>query len=159
MDPFRSLSWFPVSAHLDGLVVTLLLRLQEGIIRTNCFDSVDRTNMAQFVISRRVLELILCHVDLMLRRPGLTLELAFPNEDAALRDVWAENGDELCRWYAGSRAMKSSYTRTGRISVLGLMDDATKGVGRYFRNCFAVSFVSFPADSLVRFHRFRSWVR
>ena len=33
------------------------LRLQNGVVRTNCVDCLDRTNAAQFVIGKRVLGL------------------------------------------------------------------------------------------------------
>lgn len=41
----------------NGGTETSILRLQNGVARTNCIDCLDRTNAAQFVIGKRVLGL------------------------------------------------------------------------------------------------------
>ena len=68
----------PVLQVLPSLLLPASTGDQEGVVRTNCFDSLDRTNMVQTFLARRVLEVVLCHIDLMLQRPGLDLQLAFP---------------------------------------------------------------------------------
>uniref|UniRef100_A0A061RQS1 Phosphoinositide phosphatase family protein n=1 Tax=Tetraselmis sp. GSL018 TaxID=582737 RepID=A0A061RQS1_9CHLO len=120
-----------VEPHLDSTGIFFqsggeVRQRQGGVVRTNCFDSLDRTNMAQAVLAGRVLG----------RALGL---LGVPGQSALpepLRRLWAEHGDELARQYAGTGAMKSHFTRTGRVSLLGLADDLRKATLRYFRNCF-----------------------
>lgn len=77
---------------------------QVGVVRVNCFDSLDRTNMAQATLARRTLEMVLTRLGLMMARPGVTLASVYQLEDAALRVKWADHGDELAREYAGSGA-------------------------------------------------------
>jgi len=110
---------------------------QRGVVRANCFDSLDRTNMAQQVMAARALEMALIRTDLLLERPGLHLDLAYRLEERALRCAWADHGDDLAMQYAGSGAMKSSYTRRGVVTLKSFAEDIAKVVARYFINAFA----------------------
>lgn len=49
---------------------------------------------------------------------------------SAHRILWADNGDRLSKIYAGTGALNSSATRSGKKSFAGLLSDATKSVGR-----------------------------
>ena len=107
---------------------------QGGAFRTNCIDTLDRTNVVQGLLARRALE----HV---LRRQGVlageeTLALTFPAVEPAFRAMWADHGDEISRQYAGTGAMKSAFTRTGKRDLAGLLDDGAKSLTRYFLNNF-----------------------
>ena len=53
------------------------------------------------------------------------------------RLAWADHGDDISRQYAGTGALKSGFTRTGRRSAGGLLDDGAKSAVRYLRNNFA----------------------
>jgi hypothetical protein len=35
-------------------------REQSGVVRTNCIDSLDRTNVAQFIVARAALSCMVC---------------------------------------------------------------------------------------------------
>ena len=50
--------------------------------------------------------------------------------DLAFRVVWADHGDEVSRQYAGTGAMKSAFTRTGKRDLWGLLDDGAKSLTR-----------------------------
>jgi hypothetical protein len=107
---------------------------QKGVFRTNCIDTLDRTNVVQGLLARRSLE----HV---LRRQGLlsneeTLAGCFPAAEVAFRVMFADHGDEISRQYAGTGAMKSAFTRTGKRDLAGLLDDGAKSLTRYFLNNF-----------------------
>jgi adenine-specific DNA methylase len=52
------------------------------------------------------------------------------------RELWAENGDALSRIYAGTGALNTSFTRTGKRTFAGLLADATKSVARSYINNF-----------------------
>lgn len=51
-------------------------------------------------------------------------------------NIWADNGDWLSKIYAGTGALKSSYTRNGKQSLFGFLDDAAKSVGRFYISNF-----------------------
>lgn len=52
------------------------------------------------------------------------------------RELWAENGDALSRIYAGTGALNTSFTRTGKRTLAGVLADATKSVSRAYINNF-----------------------
>lgn len=53
-----------------------------------------------------------------------------------LNDMWADNGDQLSRIYTGTGALKSGFTRTGKRTIAGFMDDAKKSATRFYVNTF-----------------------
>lgn len=55
---------------------------------------------------------------------------------AAHRELWADNGDRLSKIYAGTGAINTSATRTGKKTFAGLLSDATKSVSRAYINNF-----------------------
>lgn len=99
---------------------------QVGIFRTNCLDCLDRTNMVQQLISKYALELF-CMVYKL--SPGQDLW----NKHNFL---WADNGDQLSQIYAGTNALKTSFTRSGKMNIAGALADVTKSVGRMYINNF-----------------------
>lgn len=60
--------------------------------------------------------------------------LAMLIADAAA--VWADHGDIISKAYAGTGALKSDYTRTGKRTREGLLQDGVNGAVRYIRNNF-----------------------
>lgn len=42
----------------------------------------------------------------------------------------------MCRQYAGTGALKSGFTRTGKRTLAGLLDDGVKSMTRYYLNNF-----------------------
>lgn len=100
---------------------------QEGIFRTNCLDCLDRTNLIQTIISQMALEFFLSHRD----------ERATPDFWMRHSSMWADNGDALSKIYAGTGALKSSFTRHGKMSIAGAIADARKSATRLYINNFA----------------------
>ncbi|KAH9272398.1 hypothetical protein BASA83_005203 [Batrachochytrium salamandrivorans] len=87
---------------------------QTGVFRTNCLDCLDRTNVIQTYISRQML-------DAHLSRFGI--QLNFSDQDLwtrAFNGLWAD----------------SSYTRNGKQTMLGYLDDAAKSVNRFYVSNF-----------------------
>ena len=99
---------------------------QEGVFRTNCLDCLDRTNLVQTMISRMALESFL--------RQGKERG----QNDFWMRhsSLWADNGDALSKIYAGTGALKSSFTRHGKMSLAGAFADARKSATRIYMNNF-----------------------
>ena len=50
--------------------------------------------------------------------------------------LWADHGDDISRQYAGTGALKSGFTRTGKRTTFGLLDDGVKSIVRYYLNNF-----------------------
>eukprot|EP01033_Poteriospumella_lacustris_P000157 gene158-104_t len=111
------------------------LVFQRTIIRSNCVDCLDRTNVMQATIARWVL---LQQLALVLDRFSTTnskaLSLPASTLEQQFRSAWADNGDHLSKLYAGSRAMKRDVTRTGKRTRRGMMDDAVSFAQRYLAN-------------------------
>lgn len=107
---------------------------QSGVFRTNCIDTLDRTNVVQGLLARKTLEQLLCERGLL--NPGETFDKVNASFETLFRSIWADHGDEISRQYAGTGAMKSAFTRTGKRDVSGLMDDGIKSLTRYYLNNF-----------------------
>lgn len=60
-----------------------------------------------------------------------------PTLDKALRYAWADHGDSASQHYAGTGALKSGFTRTGKRTLDGYADDGWKSCVRYYKNNFA----------------------
>ncbi|KAF8463265.1 SacI homology domain-containing protein [Kalaharituber pfeilii] len=99
---------------------------QEGIFRSNCLDCLDRTNLVQGILSQLAIESFLYH-----RQDSVGPD--FWMRHSAL---WADNGDALSKIYAGTGALKSSFTRHGKTSLGGLIADARKSATRMYINKF-----------------------
>lgn len=109
----------------DGSTTAILQ--QRGVFRTNCLDCLDRTNLVQTVISSAVLESFLL-------QQGVTLSSQI---DIRHSSLWADNGDALSKIYAGTGAIKSSFTRHGKMSLAGALADARKSATRLYINNFS----------------------
>ncbi|KAJ8086868.1 Inositol-1,4,5-trisphosphate 5-phosphatase 1 [Marasmius tenuissimus] len=110
-------------ARTDDLVTD-----QRGIFRTNCLDCLDRTNFVQDILSRMSLEQYL----LLVHREWIHFHSLWTHH----RELWAENGDALSRIYAGTGALNTSFTRSGKRTLAGVLSDATKSVSRAYINNF-----------------------
>ncbi|PGH18755.1 hypothetical protein AJ79_00168 [Helicocarpus griseus UAMH5409] len=104
---------------------TVLLQ-QNGVFRTNCLDCLDRTNLVQTIISQMALETFLI-------QQGGVIPGDFWRRHSTL---WADNGDNLSKIYAGTGALKSSYTRHGKMSIAGAFADMRKSATRLYVNAF-----------------------
>lgn len=122
----RSMDQFGIAAveKVSGFAI----EQQHGVFRVNCLDCLDRTNYVQEVLSTIALRRFLSnHGSVLLNSPTLW---------AAHRELWADNGDRLSKTYAGTGALNTSATRSGRKTFAGLISDATKSVGRAYINNF-----------------------
>lgn len=101
-------------------------------------DCLDRTNVVQSVFSG-----IITNVQLrMLGLPGKAEKAKTfdPFLDAKLehifRNSWADNADSMSILYTGTPALKTDFTRTGKRSSAGAMQDGRNSMVRYFINNF-----------------------
>ena len=100
---------------------------QTGLIRTNCMDCLDRTNVVQSGLAQRALE------------EGLQMEgseFIIGNDTAtqSFNSLWADNGDAISKQYSSTAALKSDYTRTRKRTYRGAVNDLSLTMSRYFNN-------------------------
>jgi hypothetical protein len=100
---------------------------QTGAFRVSCLDCLDRTNVVQSAFARYMLIVQLERIGVHL---GSTKEERDELFDFAFNDSWANNGDMISQIYAGTRALKGDFTRTGKRNLMGMMNDATNSVYR-----------------------------
>eukprot|EP00834_Sanchytrium_tribonematis_P001296 NODE_30_length_37342_cov_0.449507.p23 type:complete len:174 gc:universal NODE_30_length_37342_cov_0.449507:15169-15690(+) len=107
-------------------VTNAILKQQMSIIRTNCMDCLDRTN----VIQTQIAWVVLTNQFLKL---GVQLH-EYPELSQIFKNMWADNGDQISRCYAGTNAMKNDFTRNGQRDITGFAKDASSSVQRLYLN-------------------------
>ncbi|GJD03026.1 Phosphoinositide phosphatase [Colletotrichum higginsianum IMI 349063] len=107
---------------------------QTSVMRTNCMDCLDRTNVVQSMFARHMLDRIFEEMGLMTR--GSSFRDEDPAFEHMFRNLWADNADVVSCSYSGTGAMKTDVTRTGNRTKVGALQDARIGVTRYFKNNF-----------------------
>ncbi|KAJ3122412.1 inositol polyphosphate 5-phosphatase [Nowakowskiella sp. JEL0407] len=124
----QTISSFGYFCSVDGDPVLF----QDGVIRVNCLDCLDRTNFVETSIGKTVLENYL-------RTIG-RINILNDSFWSAVLELWADNGDWLSRIYAGTGALKTAATRKTKATVLGnlsgMLDDAVKSANRFYTNTF-----------------------
>ncbi|XP_045780759.1 phosphatidylinositide phosphatase SAC2 isoform X2 [Maniola jurtina] len=122
---------------------------QNGVFRVNCIDCLDRTNVVQTAIAKYVLELQLCRLGL--GTPGCGLP---PSLRQAFLTMWADSGDLVSRQYAGTKALKGDYTRTGERKFTGMMKDGVASANRYYLSTFKDALRQVAIDVMTGESRF-----
>ncbi|KAI0598970.1 putative SAC1 protein [Biscogniauxia sp. FL1348] len=107
---------------------------QTSVVRTNCMDSLDRTNVVQSMLARWTLDRMF--VDLGLLQKGETFSTADPAFEFLFRNLWADNADTVSKAYSGTGAMKTDLTRLGKRTKAGTFQDGKVAVMRYYLNNF-----------------------
>ena len=116
-----------------------ILQIQKGTFRSNCMDCLDRTNVVQGVFCRFVAHNQLNRMDLVdLPSGGLKSPFEkFPDAlEEAFREGWTNNADIMSYLYTGTPALKTDFTRTGKRTYQGAMNDGINAVTRYYINNF-----------------------
>ncbi|XXG44491.1 hypothetical protein AAC387_Pa01g4281 [Persea americana] len=110
-----------------------ILLEQTGVVRANCIDCLDRTNVTQSYLARKSL-------NSQLQR----MEVLSPNECISMyvdiyekfKILWADQGDEISLEYSGTLALKGDLVRFGRQTLSGLIKDGMSALSRYYQNNF-----------------------
>ncbi|KAK3684744.1 SacI homology domain-containing protein [Podospora appendiculata] len=126
------------TVEVDGLVTAK----QSGVLRTNCMDCLDRTNVCQSSFAKHML-------DLQLRAEGFDMAAQFDQENAWFNTLWADNGDAISKQYASTGAMKGDYTRTRKRNYRGALTDAGLSLTRLFNGMFNDFFLQTTIDFLL----------
>ena len=56
------------------------------------------------------------------------------------KNAWADNANACAKQYAGTGALKTDFTRTGKRTQLGLIMDGWNSLIRYYKNNFSDGF-------------------
>lgn len=144
-DRFRATKWFERAN--DGKVTNW----QVGVIRTNCMDNLDRTNVVQSLLARRSIMYQLGKV------PQITAQTALDSPyrsfEKIFKAVWANNADAVSMGYAGTPALKTDFTRTGKNTLKGKINDGIHSMVRYYKNNLTDGIKQDAIDLLVGNHK------
>ncbi|PVU96844.1 hypothetical protein BB561_000942 [Smittium simulii] len=116
---------------------------QFGVFRVNCLDCLDRTNIVQSEIVRYVFSIVL------LERLSIELQINPSAVNSILTQLLVESGNALSMLYAGSLALKTGVTATGKSGISGFFSDASKTIGRFVQNNFSDKNKQAMIDTMV----------
>ena len=119
----KMFNYFAMNANGD------VISWQTGVVRTNCLDSLDRTNVVQTRIAYELLKYQLDVIGFNLTQFANVNNLlsnesffcSYQENDVILqsfKDSWAVNGDLISIQYTGSESCKSSITRFGKSEFM-----------------------------------------
>lgn len=133
--------------NLDSFGETILEKgvakqSQKGIIRTNCMDCLDRTNVAQSAFGQYMLQK-------ELQDEGYQIDLIHDETTQWFNSLWADNGDAISRQYAGTAALKGDFTRTRKRNYRGALNDLGLTLNRYYNNMVNDFFSQAVIDLLI----------
>jgi hypothetical protein len=125
MDTLGSkLDEFGDTVEIDGQRISK----QSGVLRTNCMDCLDRTNVVQSAVARRALEM-------QLKTEGIDLSLQKDQTTEWFNTLWADNGDAISKQYASTAALKGDFTRTRKRDYKGALTDMGLSISRLYSGC------------------------
>ena len=129
---------FGATIEVDGQVQ----KKQQGVLRTNCMDCLDRTNVVQSACGQRALEQ-------HLREEGFPISLQTDKTTQWFNSLWADNGDAISKQYSSTAALKGDYTRTRKRDYRGAINDFGLTISRYFNNIVNDYFSQAAIDFLL----------
>eukprot|EP01018_Ginkgo_biloba_P015820 Gb_04918 [translate_table: standard] len=106
---------------------------QKGIIRINCIDCLDRTNVTQSLLGQKSLDSQLQQIGLFSSSESISQYADFHGQ---FKILWANHGDEISLQYSGTHALKGDFVRYGRQTVAGFIKDGFNALARYYLNNF-----------------------
>ncbi|KAI8580280.1 hypothetical protein K450DRAFT_280022 [Umbelopsis ramanniana AG] len=144
----RKMRWDRISLLLDQLEPELvkqsycffdasnlknpvLQKTQTSVVRTNCMDCLDRTNVVQSTLARHVLNQQLRDIKVLDVKEKIEEHEDFM---VSFRNIWADNADAVSFTYSGTGALKTDYTRTGQRTKAGALQDFSNSATRYVKN-------------------------
>ena len=110
------------------------ISLQNGVVRTNCIDCIDRTNVFQQILGIAVMVIQLRHMGINEQFPENENEGIY----GVLKELYIKLGHELANQYTGSLALKQTITDHRNIidKMLDSFYEVFISVKRIFINYF-----------------------
>ncbi|CCD22538.1 uncharacterized protein NDAI_0A03810 [Naumovozyma dairenensis CBS 421] len=122
----------------NGSATGEVITEQHRVVRTNCMDCLDRTNVVQSIISQWVLQIQLEACGVVVGG-GENVIMNWTEDKKLLRifqNLWADNANSVSLSYSGTKALKTDFTRTGKRTYLGAFNDFINSASRYYQNNF-----------------------
>ncbi|CDY16288.1 BnaC01g23230D [Brassica napus] len=138
-DEFEKQGYFLVDAEGN------ILEEQKGVIRSNCIDCLDRTNVTQNYMAQKSLNLQLQRIGVLDSAECVSM---FEDDYTKFRTIWAQQGDEISLQYAGTYALKGDLVRYGKQTVSGAIKDGISAMSRYYLNNFQDGVRQASSDAL-----------
>ncbi|KAJ9663717.1 phosphatidylinositol-3,5-bisphosphate 5-phosphatase [Neophaeococcomyces mojaviensis] len=108
------------------------LKIQKGVVRTNCIDCLDRTNAAQFVIGKKALGYQLQALGII---EGTVVE--FDSDAVTLfTNMWQDHGDTIAIQYGGSHLVNTMSTYRKINQWTSHTRDMVESFKRFYNNSF-----------------------
>ena len=92
------------------------------MVRTNCLDCLDRTNVIQTKISIKVFE------PLLASEGGRAADIG-----KLMTQIWAYSGDFISKIYAGTNAVLQSLAHQNKQSIFERINQGVTSVKRFIR--------------------------
>ncbi|EAR95552.1 endonuclease/exonuclease/phosphatase family protein (macronuclear) [Tetrahymena thermophila SB210] len=131
--------------YAEDLQNKTVIQTQKGIIRTNCLDCLDRTNVFQ---SKIALDMLVVQLEML----GVNLAEEFGEDpldhidkskkgkcDAftqKFKEIWANCGDMISKHYTGTGSTHTDVTRDGTRTFAGLIQHGYKTLNRFYMQNF-----------------------
>ncbi|KAL0231757.1 hypothetical protein GEMRC1_011161 [Eukaryota sp. GEM-RC1] len=154
-----------IESELDSVTFTSQSSTQSGVVRVNCIDCLDRTNVVQsslcrFLLHKQLSQLGCSCVSLPKLPPQMAPSdvqslgmIAFEKKlEEVFRRIWGDHGDELAVQYTGTFAMKRDFTFKGKRSLFGAIEDGYCALSRFFQNNFHHGLVQDALDVVLKGH-------
>ena len=127
-----------IEEHLLKNKALNFINIQKGVFRTNCIDSLDRSNVVQSTFARFFLFKMLFELKLTTVQPSEdnVFQKFSGNFESAFKIIWADHGDGISLPYSGTGAMKSDFVRTGKRTIEGNIQDGIISLTRFYINNF-----------------------
>ncbi|CAK63344.1 unnamed protein product (macronuclear) [Paramecium tetraurelia] len=116
-----------------------LLNIQNGVVRTNCLDCLDRTNVFQTKIAFFITNLILNDLSINIPKEFKCETILDLSDQEKVHDLiklikilWGESGDNISRIYAGTNSSTTKIQKTGGSSWTGMIEHGLKGFQRFY---------------------------
>lgn len=110
-----------------------ILEEQKGIVRSNCIDCLDRTNVTQCYLAQKSLNAQLQRIGVFSSTECISM---FEEANEKFKTLWVEQGDEISLEYSGTHALKGDLVKYGKQTLSGLIKDGMSALSRYYMNNF-----------------------
>lgn len=129
----RTFNRRPSSSRIGGFRLKNGQCLQNGVVRVNCVDSLDRTNTAQFVLGKVALAF-------QLQALGVLIEPSLDYDTDAVRlleQLYEDHGDTIALQYGGSQLVHRVKTYRKVAPLTSHSSEIMQTLSRYYSNTFS----------------------
>ena len=130
--------------------------VQCGIMRTNCKDCLDRTNLMEARISWQTLENMFIFFDFDDESTKKMFDLKegfFKTFNPLLlkfRYLWGDNGDNISIQYAGTKSTHTTVMKAGEHDLKGIVSHGIATFSRFYKELFLDDFKQLCIDILLQ---------